>query len=178
MRIIIAWKAYRAALTLLSSTEGEYLAATKAAVEILASQATNGKFLGVDLKPPTTMFNDNKSAVMLADSNTSSKRMKHIATRIAFLREQISEGTIMLLRGVCLSPQVPLVFCLNKLLSHALDGGGGVRSIKYIVSMRVVRREHPSGSPSLILTLTTQRTLTVGVQLHLNSIALSSAASA
>ena len=77
MRIIIAWKAYRAALTLLSSTEGEYLAATKAAVEILATQA-NGKFLGVDLKPPTIMFNDNKSAVMLADSNTSSKRMKHI----------------------------------------------------------------------------------------------------
>ena len=92
---LIAWKAYRAALTPLSSTEGEYLAATKAAVEILATQA-NGKFLGVDLKPPTIMFNDNKSAVMLADSNTSSKRMKHIATRIAFLREQISEGTIML----------------------------------------------------------------------------------
>ena len=92
---LIAWKAYRAALTPLSSTQGEYLAATKAAVEILATQA-NGKFLGVDLKPPTIMFNDNKSAVMLADSNTSSKRMKHIATRIAFLREQISEGTIML----------------------------------------------------------------------------------
>lgn len=33
---------------------------------------------------------------MLADSNTSSKRMKHMATRIAFLREQIADGTIML----------------------------------------------------------------------------------
>ena len=91
----IAWKGYRKSLTPLSSCEGEYLAATKAAVEILATQ-DNGRFLGIDLKPPTIMFNDNKSAVMLADSNTSSKRMKHIATRIAFLREQIAAGTIML----------------------------------------------------------------------------------
>ena len=92
---VIAWKAYRSALTPLSSCEGEYLAATKAAVEILATQ-DNGRFLGVDLKPPTILFNDNKAAVMLADSNTSSKRMKHMATRIAFLREQIADGTIML----------------------------------------------------------------------------------
>ena len=36
------------------------------------------------------------AAVLLADSNTSSKRMKHIANRIAYLREQIAAGNIML----------------------------------------------------------------------------------
>lgn len=71
------------------------MAATKAAVEILAIQ-DHAKFLGINVKQPTVIFNDNKSAVMLADGNASSKRMKHIATRIAFLREQVTAETIML----------------------------------------------------------------------------------
>ena len=33
---------------------------------------------------------------MLSDSNTSSKRMKHIATRIAFLREATKDKKIVL----------------------------------------------------------------------------------
>ena len=69
----IAWKAYRAACTPLSSCEGEYIAASKGAVEILATQH-NADFLKIDLKPPTVIFNDNKSAVDLADNNTSSKQ--------------------------------------------------------------------------------------------------------
>ena len=91
----LAWKAYRAACTPLSVCEGEYIAASKGAVEVLATQH-KADFIKVDLKPPTLIFNDNKSAVDLADNNTSSKRMKHIATRIAFLREQIADKTIML----------------------------------------------------------------------------------
>ena len=53
------------------------MSVTKGAVEILSNQH-NGSFLNIDLKPPNLIFCDNKSAVDLADSNASSKRMKHI----------------------------------------------------------------------------------------------------
>ena len=49
-----------------------------------------------NITEPTVIFCDNKSAVMLSDSNTSSKRMKHIATRIAFLREAIQDKHVVL----------------------------------------------------------------------------------
>ena len=48
-------------------------------------------FLGIKVIGPPPLFCDNKSACLLSDNNTSSKRMKHIATRIAFLRELIGE---------------------------------------------------------------------------------------
>ena len=64
-------------------------------MEVLANR-DKGAFLGVNITAPTLIFSDNKGAVMLADSDTSSKRMKHIATRIAFLRENIKSEAIML----------------------------------------------------------------------------------
>ena len=36
------------------------------------------------------------AAVMLSDSNVSSKRLKHIMTRIAFLREKVEDKEVML----------------------------------------------------------------------------------
>ena len=90
-----AWHAYRHPGTPLSVMQGEYQAATKAVVEILATRE-NFKLLGIDVSSPTVIFCDNLSAVQLSDGNTPSKRMKHIATRIAFLREQVKDGTIML----------------------------------------------------------------------------------
>jgi hypothetical protein len=46
------------------------------------------KFMkGTKVMLTSLLFCDNIAAVMLSDSNTSSKRMKHVATRIAFLRE-------------------------------------------------------------------------------------------
>ena len=97
--------------------------ATKGAVEILSTQH-NGSFLNIDLKPPNLIFCDNKSAADLADSNASSKCMKHIATRIAFLREQIAKKTIMLyhirtegqLEDIFTKPLLPSVF--HHLLSY------------------------------------------------------------
>ena len=37
------------------------------------------------------VYCDNKSACLLSEGNTSSKRMRHVATKIAFLREQIKD---------------------------------------------------------------------------------------
>ena len=43
---------------------------------------------------PIIVFCDNKSAVMLSESNISSKKLKHVATKVAFLRELVKEKTI------------------------------------------------------------------------------------
>ena len=45
-----------------------------------------------ELGLPMPVYCDNKAAVLLSDGNTSSKRMKHVATKIAFLREQVKEA--------------------------------------------------------------------------------------
>ena len=91
----VTWAAYRLPLTPLSSCESEYVGATRAAVQIKGIRDLLD-FLGVQQTSPTTLFVDNKAAVQLSESNTSSKRMKHIATRIAFLREQSTSGQLQL----------------------------------------------------------------------------------
>ena len=51
-------------------------------------------FFGYPQEGPTILFCDNEAACLLAESNTSSKRLKHVATRIAFLRELVEGGII------------------------------------------------------------------------------------
>jgi len=77
----------------LSSCQGEYVGCTKTAVNILANQTIIEFIQGVPIKP-IILFCDNKGAVLLADNNTTSKRMKHISTCIAFLRECVQDTTI------------------------------------------------------------------------------------
>ena len=64
--------------------------ATKAVTDIIPHRAVL-EFMGAKQEDPTIIFTDSSAAVLIADSNTSSKRMKHIATRLAFLREQIKD---------------------------------------------------------------------------------------
>ena len=89
------WKGYRLDGTPLSSCEGEYRGCTKATTLIMWFRILY-KFFGESVDVPAMLFCDNKGAVMLADNDTTSKRMKHIATRIAFLREQVKAGHVQL----------------------------------------------------------------------------------
>jgi hypothetical protein len=82
----LSWQGYRLSCTPLSSCQGEYMAATKCAISLVALSGTV-KFTGLKVSSPCPILCDNKSAVMLSDSDTSSKRLRHIASRIAFLRE-------------------------------------------------------------------------------------------
>ena len=91
----IDWRAYRSSVTPLSSCQGEYVASSTATVATLGARGV-GKFFGISDSEPTVVFCDNKAAVQLSDGDTSSKKMVHIATRIAFLREQVRDKTILL----------------------------------------------------------------------------------
>ena len=83
-----------------SSSEGEYAIATKATQAAIAVSDTI-KFMAEDLPDykgnksdlgcTMPLFCDNRAAVLLSEGNTSSKRMRHVATQIAFLREQVKD---------------------------------------------------------------------------------------
>ena len=96
--------------------------ATKAATEVICHRGIMD-FCGVKTSAPTVILTDSTAAVMLADSSTNSKRMKHIATRLAFLREQIAAKVIMMFH-ISNKGQVADIFTkpLTPALFHALRG--------------------------------------------------------
>ena len=55
------------------------------------------KFLGCTPTKPMLVFCDNKAACMLSNSNHTTKRMKHVAVRLAFLQEHVNEGNVQLI---------------------------------------------------------------------------------
>lgn len=92
---LISWSAKKQPTVALSSTEGEYMAATHAACEasFLRSFISSLKF---NIEGPTVLFMDNQSAMSLA-FNTSvahSSRSKHIDTRHHWIREKIADNVI------------------------------------------------------------------------------------
>jgi hypothetical protein len=90
------WSGYRLPVTPLSSSESELIAAIRA---IVAAVSSNGllQFAGYTNEHAVPVLCDNLSTVLLSENNTTSKRMKHIATRIAFLREAVEKKEIILL---------------------------------------------------------------------------------
>ena len=71
------------------------MAATKATCAILPLKQVKAFLVGDD-DVPVILLVDNMAAVQLSENNTSSKRLKHIATRIAFLREAVEDKKIQL----------------------------------------------------------------------------------
>ena len=87
----IAWKISRLTTTPISSCEGEYDGASRCAT-ILQWAAPIAEFIYMRVSRPTLLFCDNKAACMLSESNLSSKRMRHVATRLAYLKERVKCG--------------------------------------------------------------------------------------
>ena len=80
----------------LSQCEAEWFGAT-AGVTLLQSLEPVLSFLGNDHGLPMILFCDNKAACMLSDSNHSTRRMRHVAVRLAYLQERVNEGFAMLI---------------------------------------------------------------------------------
>ena len=89
----LTWKMGRLASTTLSSTEAEWFAQTAGATTLQHLTPTL-HFLGNALAKATLSFCDNRSAVLIAEADLSSKRMKHVLTRMAYLQERIREGLL------------------------------------------------------------------------------------
>jgi hypothetical protein len=92
----VSWNSKQQEIIVLSTTEGEYVAATQAAKEALWLRSFTGEVFGLELAP-TTLFSDNKSAIALAKDHQYHARTKHIDIRFHFIRWIIENGSIRLI---------------------------------------------------------------------------------
>jgi len=92
----ISWMSRMQRSTALSSCEAEFYAASITVQEAIWIRGIWSAFTGQRLLPPTTLYCDNQATVRLGDAGTSHKRMKHILIRLAFLREHVERGTIIM----------------------------------------------------------------------------------
>ena len=113
----VSWAAYRLPLTPLSVCQGEYHAATRAAV-MSKAYCDCIKFLGFEVQGAAPIFCDNRATILLSDAGISVKKLRHVATHIAFLRELVNSEDIMLLHigtkgqiaDICTKPLAAAIF--------------------------------------------------------------------
>jgi hypothetical protein len=92
----VSWNSKQQEIIVLSTTEGEYVAATHAAKEAIWLRSFTSEVFGTTLEP-TTIFSDNKSAIALSKDHQYHARTKHIDIRYHFIRWIIEDGQIRLI---------------------------------------------------------------------------------
>jgi hypothetical protein len=92
----VSWCSKQQELIVLSTTEGEYVAATHAAKEALWLRSLISEVFG-DTLEATTLFSDNQSAIALSKDHQYHARTKHIDIRYHFIRWVIQNGSIRLI---------------------------------------------------------------------------------
>lgn len=95
----ISWKCQRQRSTALSTAEAEYMALAEAAKEATWLRNFVKSILHRNkqsLNGPTIIYEDNKSAIDIANNPVNHQRTKHIDIRYHFTREAIEDGRILL----------------------------------------------------------------------------------
>ena len=92
----VSWNSKQQELIVLSTTEGEYVAATHAAKEALWLRSLISEVFGDNLDS-TTLFSDNQSTIALSKDHQYHTRTKHIDIRYHFIRWVIENGSIRLI---------------------------------------------------------------------------------
>ncbi len=93
----ISWKSTKQKCVALSTAEAEYVALSSAAQETvwlrqLILELTNSKMS----KSPTLIYEDNQSTIAMSRNPQFHGRAKHIEIKHHYIREQVTQGTIML----------------------------------------------------------------------------------
>jgi len=88
----MSWNSKQQEIVVLSTTEGEYVAATQQLKKCVLRSFTNEVF-GLELLP-TTLFSDNKSPIALSKDHQYHARTKHIDIQFHFIRWIIDNGSI------------------------------------------------------------------------------------
>jgi hypothetical protein len=91
----ISWVSKKQSIVALSTTEAEYIATTHAAKEAIWIRKLMSE-LGHEQKQPTTIFEDNKSCIALANNPVFHMRTKHIDIQYHFIREAIKQQHVSL----------------------------------------------------------------------------------
>lgn len=92
---VIDWSSKKQTAVALSSCEAEYMAICAAAKEAIWLRRLL-EDLGYQQEQPTTLFNDNASAIRVAKDPACFSRTKHIEVQFHFTREKVEERKISL----------------------------------------------------------------------------------
>ena len=92
----VSWSTKRQELISLSMTESEYVAVTHTAKEALWLHTLISQLFGVVL-PPTTLFSDNQSAIILTKEHQYHACTKHINIYFHFIRWIVDDGKLQLI---------------------------------------------------------------------------------
>ena len=94
----VSWSTKRQEIVSLSTTESEYVAATRAAKEVLWLCLLIGQVFGpFPLDTATTLFSDNQSAIALSKDHQYHTRTKHIDIHFHFICWIINDNKIHLI---------------------------------------------------------------------------------
>jgi transposase InsO family protein len=93
----VTWFSQRQKSTSLSTTESEIIAASEAARELVWLKRLFESLVGQREMPPI-IYVDNEAAIRLAQNPEYHKRTKHIPIRHFFVRQQVSEGEMIVKR--------------------------------------------------------------------------------
>jgi hypothetical protein len=91
----VSWFCKKQGPVALSSTEAEYYALSEAVKEAVWIRQLFNE-LGVPLRQPTVINEDNQSTIAIALDPVHHQRTKHIDTRVHFLRQHIKEKRVEL----------------------------------------------------------------------------------
>ena len=91
----VSWQSRMQTSEALSSMESEYMAASAAAQEAIWLNRLLQQ-LGFRTSTPTTLYEDNKAAILFADHPGDHRRTKHIHTKKYFVRDAVNNGEIEL----------------------------------------------------------------------------------
>lgn len=91
----ISWSSKKQSVVALSSTESEYITLSEATRELLWTRRFLHE-LGLDIKSPMTVYQDNEGTIAFARNQKSIRHMKHIDTKYHFVRFEIEKGSIRL----------------------------------------------------------------------------------
>ena len=92
---IVSWFSKKQTIVALSSTEAEYVALSEIAKEILWMRELCRE-VGQELKDATTIMEDNKSAIAIANDPIHHGRVKHIQVKTHFFRDHLKKGHLKL----------------------------------------------------------------------------------
>ncbi|KMS64506.1 hypothetical protein BVRB_019590, partial [Beta vulgaris subsp. vulgaris] len=90
----ICWSSRKQKVVALSSTEVEYVALTEVCKELSACRRVISEAGVLTLPGPTIIHEDNQSAIALSESETTTRRSKHIDVKYHYIREEVKKGAV------------------------------------------------------------------------------------
>lgn len=90
----ICWVSKKQQCVSISSTESEYIALSVAISEACWLKKILSDFCIFDLNRPIILYEDNQSAIKVANNPENNKRIKHIDVRCHFVKEKIDNGIV------------------------------------------------------------------------------------